>query len=114
MPWPHAKFNLETRPTKGRHAIAKLETSHISRHANFQGITASHTHAVLEDLVQACIKDAFTQQRAKASAQVVLTEDKRKTVYQNLHTSLPSSITTSGADTLAIEISKAALSLFSD
>ena len=41
----HAKFNLETRQTKGRHAIAKLETSHISRHANFQGITARHTQS---------------------------------------------------------------------
>ena len=90
---------------KGKTCNSNLETSHISRHANFQGITASHT-AVLEDLVQACIKDAFTHQRAKASAQVVLTEDKRKTVYQNLHTSLPSSITTSGADTLAIEITE--------
>ena len=44
-------------------------------------------HLVLE-----CIKDAYIHLRAKASAQVVLTKDKRKNVYQNLHTSIPRTI----------------------
>ena len=46
-------------------------------------------HKVLEDVL---LRDAYTHQRAKATAQVVLTEDKRPTVYNNLHTSIPSTI----------------------
>ena len=49
-------------------------------------------HKILEDLLLECIKDAYTHLRAKASAQVILTKDKRETVYQNLHTSIPSTI----------------------
>ena len=49
-------------------------------------------HKVLEDVVLECIKDAYIHVRAQAAAQVVLTEDKRKTVYQNLHTSILSTI----------------------
>lgn len=39
-----------------------------------------------------CIRDAYTHQLAKATAQIVLTEDKWPTVYNNLHTSIPSTI----------------------
>ena len=49
-------------------------------------------HKVLEDVVLECIKDAYIHVRAQAASQVVLTEDKRKTVYQNLRTSIPSTI----------------------
>ena len=50
-------------------------------------------HKVLEDVLLECIRDAYTHQRTKATAQVVHTEDKRPTVYNNLHTSIPSTIT---------------------
>jgi len=51
-----------------------------------------HPHKVLEDVLLECIRDAYTHHRSKATAQVVLTEDKRPTAYNNLHTSIPSTI----------------------
>ena len=49
-------------------------------------------HAVLEDVVLECIKDAYAHQIANSTAQAVLTEDKRHNVYQNLHTAIPRTI----------------------